>query len=157
MPYPIMFDGPQIYYVAVYSILAFSCVLSIIVIFSITHTYRVLRANKNIFSKRTYTLYRTLINALVIEMLLSGAMVMAPLVVTITCFLLDFDFTSIIAMLSLLIASLFPTVLHLLTLFYVAPYKRAIIRIYKGLRGMPVEAMTTYDLTKAPVVKHTKK
>ena len=82
---------------------------------------------------------------------------MAPLVVTIICFLLDFEFTSIIAMLSLLSASLFPTVLHLLTLFYVAPYKRAIIRIYKRLRGMPVEATTTYDLTKPQVVKKTMK
>lgn len=88
-------------------------------------------------------------------MLLGGIMVVGPLVVTIASFLLNFGFTSIIAMLSLFVASLFPTVLHLLTLFYVAPYKRALIRIFKRIKGSPVEATSAFDLTKAPITKHT--
>ncbi|KAI1695679.1 serpentine type 7TM GPCR chemoreceptor srh domain-containing protein [Ditylenchus destructor] len=114
-----------------------STFVGIVVVGSILGIYRFLRQNRKLLSKRTYALYKTLINVLVIDMVLCGILVFVPLIASMASFyyeyLFDLEISSTITLLTLTAASWYPLCTHIVMIYYVTPYRRAMLGICKNV------------------------
>ncbi|KAI1697274.1 serpentine type 7TM GPCR chemoreceptor srh domain-containing protein [Ditylenchus destructor] len=133
--------------VAGYSAAILSSFVGVVVIGSILGIYHFLRQNKKLFSKRTYALYRSLINVLVIDMLFCCLLVLFPLIISLAAFYFQLKISSLTALITLTIGSWYPLCTHIVMISYVTPYRRALIGIYRKVLQQKQESRLFYTKT----------
>ncbi|KAI1700356.1 serpentine type 7TM GPCR chemoreceptor srh domain-containing protein [Ditylenchus destructor] len=99
--------------------------------------YRVLRANKRSLTERTLALYRRLINALVIEIGIIVCIGCVPSCAILVAYMLQSlysdtssNFESSIFMLMTTVFTYYPVITHMVTIFYITPYRKALFGLF---------------------------
>ncbi|KAI1710178.1 serpentine type 7TM GPCR chemoreceptor srh domain-containing protein [Ditylenchus destructor] len=133
--------------VAGYSAAILSSFVGVVVVGSILGIYHFLRQNKKSFSKRTYALYRSLINVLVIDMLFCGLLVLFPLILSLAVFLFQLKISSLVALITLTTASWYPLCTHVVMISCVTPYRRALVGIFRKVLQQKQESRLFYTKT----------
>jgi hypothetical protein len=101
-----------------------------IIIFSTIYTYKILRKEKKILSKRTYNLYRSLIYALIVEMGVFAVLV-GPCTGILIGLFLQLSFTPIISTSTLMFVKFYPLASHIITIIYIGPFRRGVLLMLK--------------------------
>ncbi|KAI1691439.1 serpentine type 7TM GPCR chemoreceptor srh domain-containing protein [Ditylenchus destructor] len=110
----------------------------VLLLYSATLTYCVygcyasLQRGKSAFSSRTLMLYRSLVNALMIDVAICGVMVILPVVLCGLSMYFQLEWASTATLLAMSFASWYPCVSHIVWMWFIAPYRRALIRMFKG-------------------------
>lgn len=116
------------------------CLVYVAIIVACTYgCYSTLQANKRSLSHFTLRLYRTLVNSLVIDLVFCLLIGVTPLLLMFVGFTMRTNWASTVTVVCSTFTSLYFLVSHVLWLFYIAPYRRAVL----GLVGVSTKRRST--------------
>ncbi|KAH7703452.1 hypothetical protein AAVH_29372 [Aphelenchoides avenae] len=100
---------------------------TLVAVWSTLCCYRFLRNNHSSLSQRTIALYRSLINALVLDVAIGFAVVFFPMLISVAALTFENAYGSIIALISMTVVNWYPLLTHAILLTNVKPYRMALI------------------------------
>ncbi|KAH7725286.1 hypothetical protein AAVH_07079 [Aphelenchoides avenae] len=116
----------RLYYVSYCSAITLALTAAMVGLWSTVGCYRYLRQNRSWISERTAALYRILINALVIEAFLGGALVITPALVSLMAFNAGYGYGAPVALMSFTIVNWYPLAANVVLVTYIRPYRIAL-------------------------------
>ncbi|KAI1706711.1 serpentine type 7TM GPCR chemoreceptor srh domain-containing protein [Ditylenchus destructor] len=112
-------------------------IITLIYVFTIGYSifgcYKFLRVKGNTLSRGTAALYSALINSLVLDMVMVGILCLVPTIAFVTSYALESPYAPGILSIALQMATVYPIVANIITIAFVTPYRRAMVRIIRKL------------------------
>ncbi|KAH7715593.1 7TM GPCR protein [Aphelenchoides avenae] len=127
-------ENSYLFRLASASLVAIGVAFVVIIAYSTYGCYRHMTRHSASFSVRTLKLYRVLLNALVIDMLACVLMVAVPMVASTVAVGGNSENGGLILLLSFTIANWYPLVNNVVTLSYITPYRRSLLRLVNRIR-----------------------
>ncbi|KAI1698148.1 serpentine type 7TM GPCR chemoreceptor srh domain-containing protein [Ditylenchus destructor] len=106
-----------------------------IVAFCTYGCHRHLRQKQSMLSSRTISLYRALINSLILDMSIAAVLVLIPYATVLFAFAYDSPYTAILSACTFGLASLYPVLTNIILMTFVTPYRKATIGLMKTFAG----------------------
>ncbi|KAI6198517.1 hypothetical protein M3Y96_00527400 [Aphelenchoides besseyi] len=121
----------KFYLAAMFSVSVLLCICTILILTSAYKCYLVLMSNHHSLSPKTLSLYRTLLNMLLIEVVGAALTSWGLGITALLLLLFRVSVSGPLITIGLLFADCYPFFVHLLVLCYVEPYRLAVYRILR--------------------------
>ncbi|KAI1698027.1 serpentine type 7TM GPCR chemoreceptor srh domain-containing protein [Ditylenchus destructor] len=119
----------------IYFLYCWVAIVSLILFATLTYCvygcYSSMQRKKSAFSTRTLQLYRSLVNALMIDLVVCGVMAILPIWICAISLYYQVKWASTATLLALSFSSWYPCVSHIILMWFITPYRRALVRMFK--------------------------